>query len=217
MQRGLGRWRDGVMRLAGALLRARDLFQNDDRRFGGWLAGRKIDFVTGSDRAASFKPCSSRDLGRPKFFQRTKSVSVQLIWRNEVKPLVGEGVFASASKDPSTSVDQPDGFYPSARIDAPTTHVEDNAVIAPAEVVAEASPKPRKTLNCSAEVREFLDGYAIPRKTSLQQNRLRPCDAYVDRADSDIVYGWFVNKHAQVDLGAYIRATPKFMAVGFLT
>jgi hypothetical protein len=100
---GRAAWRNGTMKLYGALLVGRELHQNDNNAFRTWLRdiGLGDDFLSAKDRWALLNMAEHPEVAE-RVLATTQRRSWRLIWEEEVRPAIVKGGVSTAGKTPAT-------------------------------------------------------------------------------------------------------------------
>jgi hypothetical protein len=83
IEQGRAEWREATIALAAALLKGRELCQDNDRAFGTWLKDNNLDEITAADREALLN-MARHPAETAKALAETEKLSWQTIWRYEI-------------------------------------------------------------------------------------------------------------------------------------
>jgi hypothetical protein len=192
-ERGSQEWIEGVLEMASAMHEAHDRFQNDDRRLGIWTIENEIDFFNQDDRNALINMGAHLELARI-VLEETQRRSLQLIWREEMKPrLEGKitppevrGVVISMSRSTMR-----DDQSPNLTSEGPEIAARETEKVEPA-IPQKAEPTPTPKLD-------------LPRKEFRKRGRQA---AFASLPDADLVNAHMLEKQARAEFGKFVR-TPK--------
>ncbi|HEY2242598.1 MAG TPA: hypothetical protein VGH47_00055 [Xanthobacteraceae bacterium] len=154
-----GEFADVVLGLATELFDARRECAGDDRAFGAWLGEYGCDDLGRHEREALIKIGEHAELARP-VLQTTTSRSMQLIWLNEIKPII-PSVRADAPS-PTSPIESPPASP--SEPEKPQVAVQQNV-----ESTPELEPPPNRP---TATKRSPL--YGLPDADTMHDNFLDP-------------------------------------------
>jgi hypothetical protein len=106
IEQGRAQWREATIDLAAALLKGRELCQNNDRAFGAWLnANPPLDKISPNDREALLAMARYPDETREALV-KTQKTSWYTLWYSEIRPKVKTPprISPRPSEDPAPAV-----------------------------------------------------------------------------------------------------------------
>jgi hypothetical protein len=107
IEQGRAQWREATVTLAAALMKGRELHQDDDRAFGAWLkANDPLDKISANDREALLAMARYPE-ATDEALAKTKKTSWYTLWRLEISPKVEPPptIFPSPREDPAPALE----------------------------------------------------------------------------------------------------------------